>query len=129
MTRMPATTRPPYTRSVSAQSGRTHARVWHRSALGPPDSLDASGRARWYVRGVATAAVAAASAWSLILLASQLYGALGRSAPVCGGVRCAGCARGGDLSVPIALSAFRPPRAVPAGQPRADAVVDCDDRR
>jgi signal transduction histidine kinase len=56
--------------------------VWHRSALGPPDSLDASGRARWYVRGVATAAVAAAGAWSLILLASQLYGALRSSPPV-----------------------------------------------
>jgi signal transduction histidine kinase len=79
---MPSTTRSSYIRSVRAQGERTHARVWHRSALGPPDSLDASGRARWYVRGVATAAVAAAGAWSLILLANQLYAALRGSSPV-----------------------------------------------
>ena len=81
---MPSTTRSSYRRGASAQSERPHARVWHWSALGPPDSLDASGRARWYVRGVATAAVAAANAWSLILLASQLHGALRSSSPVVG---------------------------------------------
>ncbi|HEX3765943.1 MAG TPA: hypothetical protein VHW23_44910 [Kofleriaceae bacterium] len=83
-TRTPSTTRSSYMESVSAQTERTRAPVWHWSALGPPDSLDASGRARWYVRIVATAAVVAASAWSLILLASQLHGVLRSSSPVVG---------------------------------------------
>ena len=43
------------------------------------DPSDKPGQVRWYVRHVATVVVAAATAFTLILLASQLHGTLQRS--------------------------------------------------
>lgn len=48
------------------------------------DPLDKPGQARWYVRQVATVAVAAATAFSLVLFASQLYRALNSPSVVVG---------------------------------------------
>jgi signal transduction histidine kinase len=53
--------------------------MWRRSAADVPDRLDKPGLARWYVRRVATVAMAAATAFSLVLFASQLHGALSSS--------------------------------------------------
>jgi signal transduction histidine kinase len=67
---------------VMAHGERTRAAVWRRSTVDMPDPLDRPGQVRWYVRHVATAAVAAATAFTLILLASQLRGTLQSSSAV-----------------------------------------------
>jgi signal transduction histidine kinase len=67
---------------VIAHGERTRATVWRTSTVAMHDPLDKPGQVRWYVRHVAMVAIAAATAFTLILLANQLHGALQSSSVV-----------------------------------------------
>jgi len=81
---MSSSARPQYMARLTAHGERTRAGVWHRGAVDVHDLLDPPGRVRWYVQIVATVSVAAATVCSLILLASQLHGAVQSSSVVVG---------------------------------------------
>jgi signal transduction histidine kinase len=72
---MPSSTGPQYLARVTTQGERARASVRDSSEAKAHDPHKA-GQVRWYVRQVATVAIAAATAFSLILLASQLHRAL-----------------------------------------------------